>query len=52
LVSYLAYSSTLKTETKCSSKPRLAFSGLHSVILQKMELLGTAFVDPEVLTAA
>jgi hypothetical protein len=39
LVSFLAYSSTLKTEAVVPPKLRLTFNGLHGVISQKIEIL-------------
>jgi hypothetical protein len=38
LLSWLAYSSTLKMEVTCSSKLRLTFNGLYGGISQKIEL--------------
>jgi hypothetical protein len=42
LVSWLAYSSTMKTGATCSSESRLTFNGLHGVISQKIGL----FIQP------
>jgi hypothetical protein len=44
LVSYLAYSSTLKMEAKYSSKRWLTFNGLKGIIPQKAELFITTAV--------
>jgi hypothetical protein len=38
LVSFLAYCSTLKMETRCSSETSVVFSRLHGVISQYTEL--------------
>jgi hypothetical protein len=48
LISYLAYSSTVKMEATWSPKRRLTFDGLHSVISQKTELFITTAV-PQIL---
>jgi hypothetical protein len=48
LVFCFAYSLTLKLEGICSCKRRLAFTGLHRVILRNIEL----FIDTAVRTSS